>query len=109
MQKTMPPRAAMMSFKADKGRILGVTPTARVVPPSLESPHLAEHQNQRRRRVKPIEKHRRSPCHPVFGLTAMDGFLTATDASIGPPFRMDHPQVVLQTFAPSRGLPASRC
>lgn len=30
-------RAAMMSFKADTGRILGVTPTALVVPPSLES------------------------------------------------------------------------
>ena len=29
-------RAAMMGFKADGGRILGVTPTVLVVPPALE-------------------------------------------------------------------------
>ena len=59
----------------------------------------------------------------------MDGFLTATLGSalagapewvhlipsgnvatrVGPPFRMDNPQIVLQTFAPSRGLHANRC
>lgn len=34
-------RAAMMGFKADGGRILGVTPTTLVVPPALESAALA--------------------------------------------------------------------
>ena len=34
-------RAAMMAFKSDGGRILGVTPTTLVVPPSLESKALA--------------------------------------------------------------------
>ena len=30
-------RAAMMNFRSDQGRILGVTPTVLVVPPALES------------------------------------------------------------------------
>ncbi len=34
-------RAAMMAFKSDGGRLLGVTPTTLVVPPSLESKALA--------------------------------------------------------------------
>lgn len=34
-------RAAMMSFKGDGGRILGVNPTVLVVPPALEAAALA--------------------------------------------------------------------
>lgn len=55
-------RAAMMNFKSDGGRILGVTPTVLVAPPHLESAGAvsAEHRNAGRRRLQSAEGHRRT-------------------------------------------------